>query len=234
MKSKMMVLTALAGAFLGSESAQANLVNNGSFADTNLTWTDNTGQGGDLVSPGSNTIPGWTVSTGTNAILWANTPNSYNGITNSPGNTSTFFLDLTGNADSPPYGGVSQSIVTIAGDTYSLTFDLGSSSVYGVQDGITATAGNASQTFTSTNSGTDNNYWETETLNFTASGASTLIDFVGASGHADIGLDNVDVEQTGVSAVPEPSTWAMMILGFCGLGFMAYRRKQSGSTLSVA
>ena len=30
---------------------------------------------------------------------------------------------------------------------------------------------------------------------------------------------------TAVSAVPEPSTWAMMILGFCGLGFMAYRRK---------
>jgi hypothetical protein len=26
-------------------------------------------------------------------------------------------------------------------------------------------------------------------------------------------------------AVPEPSTWAMMILGFFGLGFMAYRRK---------
>jgi hypothetical protein len=28
-------------------------------------------------------------------------------------------------------------------------------------------------------------------------------------------------------AVPEPSTWAMMILGFLGLGFMAYRRKNS-------
>jgi hypothetical protein len=28
-----------------------------------------------------------------------------------------------------------------------------------------------------------------------------------------------------VSAVPEPSTWAMMILGFTGVGFMAYRRK---------
>ena len=27
------------------------------------------------------------------------------------------------------------------------------------------------------------------------------------------------------SSVPEPSTWAMMILGFCGLGFMAYRKK---------
>lgn len=28
-----------------------------------------------------------------------------------------------------------------------------------------------------------------------------------------------------VSAVPEPSTWAMMILGFAGIGSMAYRRK---------
>lgn len=35
-------------------------------------------------------------------------------------------------------------------------------------------------------------------------------------------------------AVPEPSTWAMMILGFCGLGFMAYRQKQNGPALSVA
>jgi hypothetical protein len=26
--------------------------------------------------------------------------------------------------------------------------------------------------------------------------------------------------------VPEPSTWAMMIIGFCGVGFMAYRRKK--------
>jgi hypothetical protein len=30
-----------------------------------------------------------------------------------------------------------------------------------------------------------------------------------------------------VAAVPEPSTWAMMIAGFLGLGFMAYRKKTS-------
>jgi hypothetical protein len=35
------------------------------------------------------------------------------------------------------------------------------------------------------------------------------------------------------SAVPEPSTWAMMILGFAGIGFMAYRRK-SRPTLMAA
>jgi hypothetical protein len=30
-----------------------------------------------------------------------------------------------------------------------------------------------------------------------------------------------------VAAVPEPSTWAMMVLGFAGVGFMSYRRRKS-------
>ena len=30
-----------------------------------------------------------------------------------------------------------------------------------------------------------------------------------------------------VAAAPEPSTWAMMILGFAGIGCMAYRRKST-------
>jgi hypothetical protein len=33
------------------------------------------------------------------------------------------------------------------------------------------------------------------------------------------------------SAVPEPTTWAMMILGFAGIGFMAYRRKSKPVTV---
>lgn len=33
--------------------------------------------------------------------------------------------------------------------------------------------------------------------------------------------------RTNVSAVPEPSTWAMMILGFLGVGVMAYRKKDA-------
>jgi hypothetical protein len=40
-------------------------------------------------------------------------------------------------------------------------------------------------------------------------------------------------EAVRIAAVPEPSTWAMMILGFCGLGFMAYRRKQNGPALRL-
>jgi hypothetical protein len=37
----------------------------------------------------------------------------------------------------------------------------------------------------------------------------------------EFGVDNVSLE----ASVPEPSTWAMMLLGFAGIGFMAYRRK---------
>jgi hypothetical protein len=32
-----------------------------------------------------------------------------------------------------------------------------------------------------------------------------------------------------ISAVPEPSTWAMMILGFAGVGFMTYRRRNQAA-----
>jgi hypothetical protein len=33
----------------------------------------------------------------------------------------------------------------------------------------------------------------------------------------------------GVTAVPEPSTWAMLLIGFTGMGFMAYRRPKTAA-----
>jgi hypothetical protein len=36
------------------------------------------------------------------------------------------------------------------------------------------------------------------------------------------------------AAVPEPSTWAMILLGFAGIGFMASRRKHNGAALRLA
>jgi len=37
-----------------------------------------------------------------------------------------------------------------------------------------------------------------------------------------------------ITAVPEPSTWAMMILGFAGISFVAYRRKAKPASLMAA
>jgi hypothetical protein len=39
----------------------------------------------------------------------------------------------------------------------------------------------------------------------------------------------IDQAYVVAGAVPEPSTWAMMILGFFGVGFVAYRRKSQSS-----
>jgi PEP-CTERM motif-containing protein len=46
-----------------------------------------------------------------------------------------------------------------------------------------------------------------------------------ASGHS--------YSSTPVGGVPEPSTWAMMILGFCGIGFMAIRKRKNGLALAA-
>jgi len=40
-----------------------------------------------------------------------------------------------------------------------------------------------------------------------------------------VSSDNTQFVTASISAVPEPSTWAMMILGFAGVGYIAYRRR---------
>ena len=46
----------------------------------------------------------------------------------------------------------------------------------------------------------------------------TLTHLAGLSGN-----DNVTIDLNGVGSIPEPSTWAMMLLGFASLGFAGYR-----------
>jgi len=62
--------------------------------------------------------------------------------------------------------------------------------------------------------------WTTDSLRFTASGADSLTFTAavqtGFSPDSSVGLDHVTV-----SAVPEASTWAMLLVGFVGLGFAA-------------
>jgi PEP-CTERM motif len=68
---------------------------------------------------------------------------------------------------------------------------------------------------------------------FAGSPAGTYVAF------EDLRFPNSDFnyfDQTFVftTSVPEPSSWAMMILGFCGVSFMAYRRRRSGPSLRLA
>ena len=64
-----------------------------------------------------------------------------------------------------------------------------------------------------------------DALNVYIDPANSGADVVGLSGH--------DYATPGVGAVPEPSTWAMLLLGFAGLGFMAYRRKSKPALMTA-
>jgi hypothetical protein len=56
--------------------------------------------------------------------------------------------------------------------------------------------------------------------------ASIFMTFNGGNGVQDVRQVRLDEV---AAAVPEPATWAMMLLGFAGVGFMAYRRRANGS-----
>jgi hypothetical protein len=78
--------------------------------------------------------------------------------------------------------------------------------------------------------------WMTGSMTFTATSASELLEFVslGApSGQPPVALlDGVSL--TGLTgAAPEPGTWAMMGLGFAGLGLVAYRRRRKAPSRSA-
>jgi hypothetical protein len=79
--------------------------------------------------------------------------------------------------------------------------------------------------------------WTQITVSFNSNGpgstARFAIEYLGDADSSNyVGIDTLSIT-SGVSAVPEPSTWAMMILGFCGVGFMAYRRRGGATATAV-
>ncbi len=173
---------------IGPSVWAATLVANGSFESGSFTFG---GDGGADLAPSSTAISGWTIFT--NHIAPLRTGNAY-GIVAEEGDVS---LDLQGYSDSSPFGGLQQTINTVAGEGYELSFWVGVDNDSSIAVGpatVTAIAGSASQQFTNTLTG-QGNQWEQFQLDFTAAGSSTVISLVGTStaGGAYIGLDNVVV-----------------------------------------
>ena len=120
--------------------------------------------------------------------------------------------------------------VTLQAGTYSATYSGGSDSIF-------ATDGSGDLYFADL-SGNDPNSPTTD--NFGTATAPLLFanDFCDTTDRRCNSFNPIlffgNWTVTEVAAVPESSTWAMMILGFCGLGFVAYRRKQNGLSFRVA
>ncbi len=211
-------------------AAHASIVTNGSFEVNGFNGNTDT-SGSENVNVGdSTTLNGWTVvgqPGRMSPITWID--NMF-GLTASDGN---YFLDLTGPQNGKPYGGVSQTLTTTAGDVYKLTFDLGYSNEWGTPDGITATAGGTTKTFLSPTT-TSDNLWMTETMFFTASGSSTTLSLIGEAGNAYIGLDNVAVNFDHVAATPLPGALPLFAGGFGILGLMVGRKKRKAAMAAIA
>jgi hypothetical protein len=218
--------------FVSIAAAQAsNLVYNGDFDNIGNVWVNNTGLGSDdLQTSGATNIPGWTNVTGAVNEFWFYGPSNGYTLTASPGNGSVYAVDLTGQANNKPYGGIEQNIATTPGVKYMLTFDLGSSTEWNgpgnAAAALTASARgsvlDASQLFTLVPTGLNN--WQSESLTFTADSSVTTIEFLADSDYTSqyTGLDNVSVSPQ-AATVPEPTT--ILLLGSSLFALVGFRRK---------
>jgi hypothetical protein len=202
---------ALIGVLLQSGASQANVLLNGGFESGNFT--------------------NWTVNLGTSypqVVIAYNQPGDYpTGAFGEPiptapngGTYGAYFVSDTATQS------ISQSISLTQGQNYEVSFEIYSPN-NGRNNPFDATLqsnvdGVLSPLFTAKTLASG---WTLYSAIFAASaGPYTFsLNFHGQGiPAADFVVDNASV-----AAVPEASTWAMMILGFVGVGFLAYRRRET-------
>ncbi len=203
--------------FAISQAESANLVTNGSFESGGYVTSTNDTM---TLAIGSTDMDGWTVTE--DLISWIGPLNPWS-LT---ANEGDFFLDLTDFSTGSPFGGVSQSITTEVGQSYELSFDLGSSNIWGRPSAIEASAAGSSNIYTSSTVGGLSD-WDRFSMIFTADSETTTISLTGTTGSQYIGLDNVSV-----SAVPVPA--ALWLFGSGLIGLIGMKRKSSKASIFSA
>jgi hypothetical protein len=197
-------LAAFLAAGVAASSAQAtNLVVDGGFESPAIsTW---------YVNETSN-FSGWTLVTNNVDIVHQ----GYNGA--SPAHEGAQYLDLVGYGST---GEISQSLATVAGQKYSLTFWYSNNPWSTSSASAVATVGSLTASVTHSGASAADLGWSKYTGSFVATGP-TVLDFNNTYGYGNGGvlLDGISV-----SSVPETSTWIMMLAGFGALGFAGLRRK---------
>ncbi len=207
MRSFIAAVAAVAAVALVPASANAAVFMNGSF------------EGGTLTNTSFTTVPGGN-ATAING--WVVTGDSVDYIGSywmaQDGSRS---IDLNGNAQ----GGIQQTFDTVVGQLYNISFWLAGNTDNSpvIKSVLVGATGAASSIFTFDTTGfsaPSNMGWKNYNYQFAATGTSTTLSFASNSAGAfGAALDNVSV-----SAVPEPATWAMMLLGIGLIGGAMRRR----------
>jgi hypothetical protein len=146
-------------------------------------------------------------------------PGFYDNLAYGTGNS----VDLDGSTGggNVPAGEI-QSIASLASGDYTVTFLL-AGNLRGAPNQVTAVSIGGT-TIDVTPSGNTQDY-TSYTLNFTGVSGQVAFTDLGPSDQQGDLLDNVVV----TTGVPEPATWAMMLMGFGAVGFMLRGRKQAGA-----
>jgi len=169
--------------------AGPNLVQNGDFENNGLTdWTAH----------------GW--STNINGVISGN----YSASTGCVGSGCIRNSDGTFNTTSGAY--LYQDIPTVAGSLYTLTFDFGAA---GTTNELAVLFGNTTA-FDQMNLPNTNTTYTIN--NLLATGDTTRLLFLGRQDPSYDRLDNISVVAAVAGAVPEPASWALMLLGFGAIG----------------
>ena len=131
-------------------------------------------------------------------------------------------------------GVVFQSFATVLGQIYTLSFDYGAfnSTSQQLSYSLTGLPGANVLPITAGTSNLDS-LFTNFTTSFTGAGGPTILSFQSTStagDNADILLDNVSV----TGPVPEPATWAMMLMGFGMVGVGVRRRRKQMLRITYA
>lgn len=203
---KKMIVAALS-LVAAASPASAELIVNGGFEQPGVT-------GPCCTTTPPDALPGWTVTAGdVNVVI--GTFGSTNGNLAYEGSQ---YLDIVGQQ---PNGAMQQTFNTVAGRLYTVSFAYAHNLFGGAPSATGVFSVDVLGGILTHTGGTTNDLgWSTYLGQFTATGSTATLAFSGAQStdNAGLFLDAVSV------TVPEPATWAMLILGMGAVGG-AMRRK---------
>lgn len=193
---------------------------------------------GVLANPGFESgLTGWTASPGSNVGAVTSATDFFGdfGTTYLPTEGNNFAVLTAGAANT--YTTLSQTFTVtgsslVKGDVAFVGFDIGNN-----DDGYVKLIkiGGGTQTAFQSDINAVGPFGETPWTGFSAYlGAGTYTLQFGVENAGDELLSSqIFADNISVAAVPEPSTWALLLVGFAGVGFASYRRTRKGAASLV-
>ena len=202
--------------------ARADLIINGNFESPAVpggSYTD--------YDPGSLDIPGWTIIGSDVAVV----SGSFKRLGASfPAGAGAQWLDLSGGVSNTP-GGVQQTVATVPGIKYNLSYLVGNVVAPSGPWGATSTVGVLIngilvQSAVNSDGNRSTQSWELFHTSFVAGSSATVLEFMDLDPRLDLddGLDNVEL--TPAQAVPEPSFLGFLAVAACGLTLLSRRLRR--------